>query len=73
MFGRKCRTKLIVLKKVLKPRHELNEMEEQREIKLMNKIYYDREAKKTQKIENQDEILIIKPGETTSLKKSLKK
>ena len=34
MVGRKCRTKLIVLKKVLNPRYELTEMEEQREIKL---------------------------------------
>ena len=66
MFGRKCRTKLMVLKKVLKPIHELKEMEEQREIKLRKqKIYYDRGAKKKQKIENQDEIIIIKPGETT--------
>ena len=34
MFERKCKTmcKLMVLKKLLKPRYELTEMEEQREI-----------------------------------------
>ena len=53
-------------KEDFKPRHALTEMEEQIEIKLRKqKKYYDRGAKKKQKIEYQDEITIRKLVETT--------
>ena len=40
MLRRKCITKLKVLKKVLKSRHELTKMAEQREIKLRKQKKY---------------------------------
>ena len=66
LFGRKCRTRMIIQKENLIPRHDLKGMEKKREIKLRKqKTYYDRNTKNKNKIQEENDIIMRKPGEKT--------
>ena len=66
MFGRRCRTRMLILKEKLIPRHNLKDMETLKKNKLIKqKLYYDRTAKDKREISDDEEMLMKKPGEST--------
>ena len=63
MFGGRCRTRMLILKEKLIPRHNLKYMETLKKNTLIKqKLYYDRTAKDKREISNDEEILMKKPG-----------
>ena len=66
MFGRRCRTRMLILKEELIQRHNLQDMEKLKKNKLTKqKLYYYRTAKDKREISDDEEILMKKPGEST--------
>ena len=66
MFGRRCRTRMLIMKEKLIPRYNLKYMETLKKNKLIKqKWYYDRTAKDKREISDDEEILMKKPGEST--------